>query len=147
MNESGKNGHQQPFGKKKNFIKNRLHRFFSSFLHWICKLLEQIDQWKKSEYSCFNPHGNKKELNRPPSPQKRDVLHFQDSVSRQISPFQIDWAPLSKTIFEKISSVVPPPKTFLSFFEKKCIFTIVFLGESGHFESTGPPFQIPFFAK
>ena len=51
--------------------------------------------------------------------------HFHDSVSRQIKSFRVDWTPLSRTAFAKISSVVhrdPPPKIFLSFFEKKMPF-------------------------
>ena len=48
--------------------------------------------------------------------------HFHDSVSRQIKPFRVDWTPLSRTAFAKISSVVhrdPPPKIGQFLLKKK----------------------------
>ena len=70
-------------------------------------------------------------------------MHFHDSVTWRIRSFQADWTPLLKTIFEKISH----HQKFFLFFEKECISMVVFLGESGHSESVGPPFKNHFLKK
>ena len=72
-------------------------------------------------------------------------VYFHDSVSRRIMSFQIDWTPLSKTDF--CLNFDPRLENLCLFFSKKCIFTIVFLGESRHSELIGPPFQRPILKK
>ena len=65
---------------------------------------------------------------------------FDDSVSRQIKSFWVEWTPLWKMKnFVHFSS----PKIFSSFFfEKKNVFLMtVFLGKSSHSESNGPPLK------
>ena len=67
---------------------------------------------------------------------------YHDIVSRRITSFRIDWTPLSKTDFEKKDG-----RAEFFYFLKKCIFTILFLGESRHSELIGPPFQRPILKK
>ena len=65
---------------------------------------------------------------------------FQDSVSRQIKKFWIEWTPLWKMKnFEHFSS----PETFFEVFfgEKNVFFKTVFLGKSRNSESNGPSFE------